>query len=93
MMKMTGESGRQVIGRGDNNLDETNVSRTDEDFQAFCEIVYNPRGVELAEPHSYQANVTVQILDVFTCGGVVHEIQKLKRDKTCGADGISPGMV
>lgn len=76
-----------VKGRKDENR------QSDEDFQKHFEAVLNPdQGTQNFS--NIDTNLTILILDdLVTVQELEHQIQKIKPDKACGLDGLSPGVL
>lgn len=72
---------------------DRNGCPSDEDFKLFYEEVYNPQHIEPIIPDDFNTNVNIPILDDdIRFDELLQETKKLKQDKACGPDGISPGI-
>ena len=79
--------------RSDDFTEQNNICPTDEEFINHFADVFNPQGVEPVDGLDFATNVTIPVLDNdIAVDEVVQEIKKLKQDKACGPDGISPGI-
>ena len=76
-------------------INDYTIGPTDEEFREFYEDVYNPHGVECLEHNEFRTNVTIPILDDdITIDEVSKQVvHRLKHDRACGPDGISPGII
>ena len=71
-----------------------NGAPSDEEFKAFFEAVYNPQSHENFDINEFITNVTVPILDdAIQVNEVVAECNNMKPNKSCGPDGLSPGVL
>ncbi len=70
---------------------DDNTCPTDEEFRRHFESVLNPPEADIGDIVTI---TTVPILDNFiTCDEVQRQINKMKPNKACGPDGISPGVL
>ena len=64
---------------------------TDDEFRRHFENVLNPPGTEIYE---VETDITIPVLDsVITGDDIQRQLNKLKPNKACGPDGISPGLL
>ncbi len=67
---------------------------SDEEFQSFFETLYNPQGTEILQPEDFRTNVSIPVLDaLIQIEEVQMHINGMKPDKSCGPDGICPGVL
>ena len=73
--------------------DENNAP-SDEEFKAFFEDVYNPQDNQALNPNEFRTNVTIPVLDdPIQVTEVKTQINNMKPSKSCGPDGLSPGVL
>ncbi len=70
------------------------VRPSSEDFRAYYDEVYNPEGSTAPDPNQCQSDVFIPVLDEpVEVGEVITQMNNMKPNKSCGPDGVSPGVV
>lgn len=86
---------RAINWRGEiDTLDNDSNMPTDQQFKEYFEEILNPPNVQECDLAEMETNVSMPVLDSpITAWEVSQQIKKLKPNKTCGPDGLAPGVM
>ena len=70
-----------------------NICPDDNEFKEMFEDKVNPPAEQNLVDEEYMTNVSIPLLDEpITPREVEDQVKKMKADKSCGPDGVSPGI-
>jgi hypothetical protein len=85
---------RAISWKGEIVSQQPLTTPPDEDFKAHFEELLNPGNTPRLEPSQFMTDITIPVLDDAISPLEVEEgIRKLKPNKACGPDGISPRLL